>query len=57
MKYSYRVTNAGRPLVLKYFADNASVSAGVFDSRHGPCADLLVIHASRTETPRLRSSR
>ncbi len=47
----------GSPKLLKTLAGRASDSAGVFDRRHGPCALLLVFHASRTDTPRLRSSR
>ena len=54
---SYRATKLGSPKLLKYRAVSASASAGVFDRRHGPCADLLVCHASRTLTPRRRNSR
>ena len=38
-------------MLLKYRTGRASASAGVFDSRQGPSADLLVCHASRTLTP------
>jgi len=34
---------AGSPILLNVFAGNATVSAGVRDSRHGPWADLLVL--------------
>src|ERR1035437_8170602 len=51
-EYSYRPTKVGSPKLLKYRTGSASASAGVIESRHGPCADLLVFHASRTETPR-----
>src|SRR3972149_5401252 len=53
----YLAAMFGSPRLLKYRAGNASASAGVLDKRHGPCADLLVFHASRTLTPRRRSSR
>ena len=53
----YLAAMFGSPKLLKYRAGNASASAGVLDKRHGPCADLLVFHASRTLTPRRRSSR
>jgi len=53
----YLAAKLGSPKLLKYRAVSASASAGVFDRRHGPCADLLVCHASRTLTPRRRSSR
>jgi hypothetical protein len=55
--HSYLAAKAGSPRVAKYRAGNASVSAGVWHRRHGPCADLLVFHASRTLTPRRRNSR
>jgi hypothetical protein len=54
---SYRGARLGSPKVSKKRNGSANANAGVFDSRHGPCADLLVFHASRTDTPRLRSSR
>ena len=54
---AYRAAGLGTPRFLKKAHGNAMVSADVFDSRHGPCADLLVFHASRTDIPRLRSSR
>jgi len=54
---SYRSTIDGNPSALKYLAGSANVNAGVFDKRHGPCADLPVFQASRTVTPRLRNSR
>jgi hypothetical protein len=54
---SYRAARLGTPRVSKKRKGNAKARAGVFDKRHGPCADLLVYHASRTVTPRLRSSR
>ena len=50
-------TNVGKLKLAKYRAGNANVSAGVRDNRQGPCADLLVFHASRTLTPRRRNSR
>ncbi|ACK78256.1 hypothetical protein AFE_0516 [Acidithiobacillus ferrooxidans ATCC 23270] len=53
---AYRAARLGTPRFLKKANGNAMVSAAVFDSRHGPCADLLMFHASRTVTPRLRSS-
>ena len=54
---SYRGARLGSPKVSKKRNGSANANAGVFDSRHGPCADLLVFHASRTDTPRLRSCR
>ena len=57
MKCSYLSANAGSPNSAKYRTGNACASAGVFDKRHGPCADLAMCHASRTLTPRRRSSR
>jgi hypothetical protein len=54
---SYRGARLGSPKFVKKRNGSANANAGVFDSRHGPCADLLVFHASRTDTPRLRSSR
>jgi len=54
---SYRGARLGSPMLLKKRNGSAIANAGVFDSRHGPWADLLVFHASRTDTPRLRSSR
>ena len=47
----------GSPKLMKKLNGSAIANAGVFDSRHVPWADLLVFHASRTDTPRLRSSR
>ena len=45
-------------MLLKKRKGSAIANAPVFDSRHGPwVADLLVFHASRTDTPRWRSSR
>ena len=57
MDTSCHPTRDGKPKLLKTLAGKASDSAGVFDRRHGPCALLLVFYASRTDTPRLRSSR
>ena len=54
---SYRGARLGSPMVSKKRNGSANANAGVFDNRHGSCADLLVFHASRTDTPRLRSSR
>jgi len=54
---SYRGARLGSPNVSNKRNGSALANAGVFDNRHGPWADLLVFHASRTDTPRLRSSR
>ena len=56
---AYRAARLGTPRFLKKANGNAMVSAGVFDSRHGPCADLLV-HPKRrwrSSRSRARSSR
>ena len=39
-------------MFLKKGNGNAIANAGDFDRRHGPWADLLVFHASRSDTPR-----
>ncbi len=54
---SYRGARLGSPICSKKRKGSAIDRAGVCDTRHGPCADLLTFHASRTDTPRLRSSR
>ncbi len=54
---SYRGTRLGSPMLLKKRNGGAIASAGVLDNRHGPWADLLVFHASRTDTPRLHNFR
>ncbi len=47
---SYRATRVSSPKLLKYRTGKANASAGIFDSRQGPCADFLVLHASRTSS-------
>jgi hypothetical protein len=54
---SYRGARLGSPRFSKKRNGSAMDRAGVLDSRHGPWADLLVFHASRTEMPRWRSCR
>lgn len=44
----YLAAKLGSPRLLKYFAGKAGESAGVLESRQGPCADLAWCHASRT---------
>jgi hypothetical protein len=49
--------HGGKPKAPKKLVGIAINSAGVAEIHHGPCALLPTFHVSRTDTPRLRSSR